>query len=174
MSKAEGSFSGMRKYLEQKMIAPAWKGRVRYNCSTAVGMDGCRFFELYIDNVCVKRFSWETVNSYFIENGIAEKKSPMDTRDYWEDFWDLMAKYPMDKRTEYTDTEFCEALEKYRNGKISESIHSPDPLAVMFALLERRVGKRTLNTLEDEMRKRPEWLRELYNMRNNLMKYSVR
>ena len=89
----------------------------------------------------------------------------MDTRDYWEDFWDLMAKYPMDKRTEYTDTEFCEALEKYRNGKISESIHSPNPLVVMFALLDRRVGKRTLNTLEDEMRKRPEWLRKLYRRR---------
>ena len=100
MSKALGSWSAMRKYLEKQMLAPALRGRVRYNCSTAVGMDGCRFFEVYIDGKCFKRFSWETVNSYFIAMGYCEKPGPMSIRDYWEDFWPLLEKYPMNARTE--------------------------------------------------------------------------
>lgn len=155
----------MRRYLEQEMLAPAWKGRVRYHCSTAVGMDGFRFFEVYLDNACFKRFSWETVNSWFIETGAVEKPSPMNVHDYWLDFWSLLEQYPMEKRTEYTDNEFCDTLEQYRNSDIQNSIHSQNPLVVMFALFDRRVGKRTLEKLEDEIAGRPEWLQELYRIR---------
>lgn len=47
----------MRKYLEQEMLAECLRGRIRYNCNSYVGMDGCRMFELYIDDVLIKRFS---------------------------------------------------------------------------------------------------------------------
>ena len=165
MGKAEGSWSGMRRYLEQEMLTPAWQGRVRYHCSTAVGMDGCRLFEVYLDNVCFKRFSWETVNSWFIQTGAVEKPSPMTVPEYWFGFWSLLEQYPMEKRPEYTDDEFSGALEEYRNSDIQKSIRSPNPLVVMFALFDRRVGKRTLERLKDEMAGRPEWLRELYRIR---------
>ena len=39
MSKILGSWSGMRKYLEQEMLAECLHGRVRYNCNSYVGMD---------------------------------------------------------------------------------------------------------------------------------------
>ena len=165
MGKTEGSWSGMRKYLEQEMAADIWKGRLRYNCSTAVGMDGCRLFEVVIDGRCFKRFSWETVNSWFIEKGYAEKPERMEIRDYWDGFWDLMEKHPMPTRTEYTDGEFCDALEKYRKSDIMAGIRSPDPIVRMFALFDRRVGKRTLEKLEEETRDWPDWLQELYRMR---------
>lgn len=149
------------------MIAPEWKGRVRYHCSTAVGMDGCRFFEVYIDSRCFKRFSWETVNSWFIETGLAEKPPLMSTRDYWDGFWNLLEQYPMDKRREYTDGEFCRALEEYRNSDIQKSIRSSNPIVVMFAVFDRRVGKRTLEKLRGEEGEKPEWLRELIRLRTN-------
>ena len=63
MGKIEGSWSGMRKFLEEETIAASLRGRVRYNCTTYVGMDGCRVFEIFVDNEVIKRFSWETVNS---------------------------------------------------------------------------------------------------------------
>lgn len=44
----EGSWSGMRKYLEKDMLADCLKGRVRYGCTTYVGMDGWRIFEVFI------------------------------------------------------------------------------------------------------------------------------
>lgn len=48
MGKILASWSGMRKYLEQEMIADCLKGRVRYNCTTYTGMDGYRIFEIFI------------------------------------------------------------------------------------------------------------------------------
>lgn len=65
----------MRKYLEQDMLAEVLKGRVRYGCTAYIGMDGCRIFEVCIDGKQVKRFSWETVNSYFIDSGLKKTVS---------------------------------------------------------------------------------------------------
>lgn len=72
MGKILKSWSGMRKYLEKEMLAESLQGRVRYNCTTYVGMDGCRIFEVFLDGKLFKQFSWETVNSYFIEQRIAK------------------------------------------------------------------------------------------------------
>ena len=95
--KVLGSWSGMRKYLEQDMLAEALKGRVRYGCTRFVGMDGCHIFEICVDGKQVKRFSWETVNSYFI----AQKDKPGSIQNYWAGFWKLMEQYPLEARTEY-------------------------------------------------------------------------
>ena len=165
MGKVLGSWSGMRKYLEQEMLADSLKGRIRYGCTSYVGMDGWRIFEVCMDGVQVKRFSLETVNTYFIDNGYAEKKQQSDMRGYWSDFWHLLEKYPMEQRAEYTDAEFCEALERYRNQDIQESVFSDNPLVRMFAVLDRRVGKRTLQKCKEAMEDQPSWLRQFYNVR---------
>ena len=165
MSKALKSWSGMRKYLEKEMLADSLQGKVRYNCTTYVGMDGCHIFELYINNELFKQFSWETVNSYFIRMNYIEKQQPMTTGEYWDDFWKLLEQYPMDNRNEYTDNEFAEALEKYRNSDIQESVNSNNPIVKMFALLDRRVGKRTLEKLKDTISYELEWLQKIYELR---------
>jgi hypothetical protein len=90
MSKVLGSWSGMRKYLEYEMLAKSLHGRIRYNSTSYVGMDGCRIFEVYIDNEKIKQFSWETVNTYFIENGFKQTENYFGIREYWNDFWKLM------------------------------------------------------------------------------------
>ena len=165
MSKILGSLSGMRKYLEEEMLAESLQGRVRYGCTAYVGMDGCRIFEICIDGKQIKRFSWETVNSYFIDNGYTSNKSPRGTAEYWAEFWPLLDKYPITDRTEYTDEEFCSALEQYRRQDIQENLQSNNPLIRMFAILDRRVGKRTLTKLESELDKQPKWLRQIYLLR---------
>lgn len=75
MKRILGSWSGMRKYLEQEMLAESLKGRIRYGCTSYVGMDGCCIIEVCIDGKQVKRFSFETVNAYFIENGYKENNN---------------------------------------------------------------------------------------------------
>lgn len=45
MGKILGSWSAMRNYLEDEMIAETLRGRIRYNCTAYVGMDGDRVFE---------------------------------------------------------------------------------------------------------------------------------
>lgn len=165
MSKTLGSWSGMRKYLEQDMLAESLRGRIRYGCTSYVGMDSCRIFEICIDGKQFKRFSWETVNSYFIDNGYTSNENPYGLGDYWAEFWLLLDKHPMVDRTEYTDDEFCNALEKYRNQDIRDSLRSDNPLIRMFAILDRRVGKRTLLNLSSELDKQPNWLRQIYLVR---------
>ena len=165
MGKILGSWSGMRKYLEQEMLADSLKGRIRYGCTRYVGMDTCHIFEVCIDDNQVKRFSWETVNTYFINNELTQNPNPSGASEYWAEFWELLEKYPIDGRTEYTDEEFCEALETYRNQDIQESINSLNPIVRMFAILDRRVGKRTLVKIKDEVAALPEWLKQFYNLR---------
>ncbi|MBR0428470.1 MAG: hypothetical protein IJK17_00140 [Lachnospiraceae bacterium] len=165
MAKILKSWSGMRKYLEKEMLADSLQGRVRYNCTTYVGMDGCHIFEVFLDGKLFKQFSWETVNSYFMAQGIVAKPEKMTVGDYWKDFWNLMDEYPMAKRYEYTDNEFAEALEAYRNQDIRVSVQSGNPIVKMFSLLDRRVGNRTLEKLEPSMQEEPEWLQQVYAFR---------
>lgn len=165
MNKILGSWSGMRKYLEKEMLAEALIGRVRYGCTSYVSMDDCHIFDLCIDGKQIKRFSLETVNSYFIDKGYTTTKNPCGLGEYWAEFWSLLDQYPITERTEYTDEEFCDALKKYRNQDIQESLHSNNPLTRMFAILDRRVGKRTLTKLKCELDKQPQWLQQIYLLR---------
>ncbi|MCM1544454.1 MAG: hypothetical protein NC110_04060 [Ruminococcus sp.] len=165
MKKVLDSWSGMRKYLEQEMLAESLRGRIRYNCTTYVNMYNCKVFEIFVDGNCVKRFSWETVNSYFINNGYVKKAKPMNIQDYWNGFFKALEKYPINARTEYTDDEFCSALKEYRNQAIQESICSANPIVKMFALLDRRIGERTLEKLGESISKEPEWLRLFFGLR---------
>ena len=165
MGKILGSWSGMRKCLEQEMLAPSLQGRLRYSCTAYVGMDGCHVFEVCIDGAQVKRFSLETVNTYFINAGYSPNTNPTGIGEYWADFGFLMEKYPLDKRTEYSDEEFCQALEEYRNQGIQDSVYSQNPLVRMFAVLDRRIGKRTLIKLYEVIEQQPEWLRQFYWLR---------
>lgn len=139
MRKVLGSFNKMRQYLEQEMLAESLRGRIRYHCTAYPGMDGCHLFELRVDNQCFKRFSWETVQSYFIKEGY--KARPADPMEYWQGFFKLLAQVPVTSRTEYTDEEFCAALKVYRHQTIDESIKDINPLVCMFGILDRRLGK---------------------------------
>ena len=161
----EGSWSGMRKYLEKEMLADCLKGRIRYGCTTYVGMDGCKIFEICIDDKQVKCFSWETVNNYFIEKGYKSIEKPFGAIEYWDEFWSLLDKYPLNERTEYKDSEFADALTEYRNQDIKSSVESDNPIVRMFAILDRRVGKRILEKLKDTLDEQPEWLKQFYILR---------
>ena len=160
-----GSWSAMRKYLERDMLAEDMKGRVRYGCTTYTGMDGCHIFDISIDGRQIKRFSWETVNTWFIAQGMKEESAVTGVHGYWEGFWQLMDTVPMEKRTEYTDGEFCTALRIYRSQGIEESIASDDPIVFMFALLDRRTGRRTYQRLVSMAEKHPQWVCDIMDMR---------
>ncbi len=166
-ARASGSWSAVRKYLEEEMLSPALKGRVRYNRTTYPNMDGCGLFEIYIDKKLFKQFSWETVNSYFIKKNLKENNNPKGRLEYWEGFHSLLAEIPVTERDEYTDEEFADALGKYRNQPISASLGSENPLIAMFALLDRRSGKRSFQLFEGRLAGFPDWLSEIYRLRMN-------
>ena len=161
----EGSWSGMRRYLEQDMLAEPLRGRVRYNCTRYVNMEYYHIFEIFVDGQLVKQFSLETVNGWFIRQGIVTKPEPMSFQDYWRDYLEATDRYPMAQREEYTDGEFADALEQYRRQDIQTSLSSDNPIVRMFAVLDRRVGKRTLEKLKEDIDRQPEWLQYFYRLR---------
>lgn len=165
MGKILGSWSAMRKYLETEMLADSLHGMVRYNCTSYVGMGSCRVFEIFINDKIFKRFSWETLNTWFIDNGYTKNSDPYGRSEYWSDFWELYTTVPIGERTEYTDDEFCEALSFYRNHDVNGSLASEDPLCRMFAILDRRVGKRTLEKERQKKDEQPDWLKQIYQLR---------
>ena len=140
-------------------------GRVRYGCTAYVGMDGSRIFEICIDGRPVKHFSLETVNTWFLDNGYRSGPRPVGLGEYWDGLWMLLDEVPRSRRTAYTDDEFCDALAAYRTQDIAASLHSEDPLVRMLAILDRRVGKRTLSALRDTVSQQPEWLQNFYRLR---------
>lgn len=45
------------------------------------------------------------------------------------------------------------------------SLHSENPLIKMFAVLDRRTGKRALQKIKENTKNEPQWLREIYKLR---------
>lgn len=161
MGKVLGSWSGMRKYLEKEMLAPSLQGRIRYACLTYPNMDNFKLFEVYIDSTQVKQFSWETAQAYINKNKFEGNKEKYGKIDTFGGFKNI----PLTERTEYSEDEFCEALKVYRSQSIQESLCSENPIVRMFAVLDRRLGKRTLMKLKDEVTNQPLWLQQFYNLR---------
>lgn len=160
MAKELGSWSGMRKYLESDMLASTLKGRIRYSCTTFVGMDGCGIFGIFVDDKSIKQFSAETVasDSY-------SKTKPVNMTEYWQAYWHEKNNVPLENRREFDDEEFADALTKYRSLDIFEAIYSDNPMIRMFAILDRHLGKRSLRQLIDKIDSQPVWLRYFYRLR---------
>lgn len=160
---AEKSWSGMRKYLEEDMLADSLKNRVRYSCTKFPEMDGGGFFRIYVDKKPVKDFSMETAAKYAYNLYNGER--PADMHCYWQYWQDEADDTPINERGEFDDEEFASALYCYRNSDILDSLYNDDPIVRMFAVLDRRVGKRTLRSLKDEVSEQPEWLAFFYKLR---------
>ena len=58
-----------------------------------------------------------------------------------------------------------DALKEYLNAPILDALSSENPAVRMFAVLDRRVGKRTLSRLSGDAERQPVWLRPLYRAR---------
>jgi len=162
MGKIMGSWSGMRKCLEEEMLANSLRGRVRWNCTKFAGMDGASAFEVYVDDALVKRFSMETVAVAAGDASLSDGRR--DMKRFWENYWQ-QKKLPLASRREFDDEDFALALWEYRCLDVQQAIQSDDPLVRMFAVLDRRIGKRTLEKLSGDVEAQPEWLRIFYNLR---------
>ncbi len=62
---------------------------------------------------------------------------------------------------------FYSAFEEFDNQSIEQSLISEDLLVRIFAILDRRVGKRRLRAMKETMMKEPEVFRKFYAIRVN-------
>ena len=63
------------------------------------------------------------------------------------------------------ETDFINAVTTYLKTDIATSLNSDNYLLRVFAYMDRRVGKRTLIKIKDEVDKMPEWVKQFYRIR---------
>ncbi len=167
----EGSWSGMRKYLEQDMLAEPLHGRIRYDCTAYPQANySSRMFALWVDGEIVQRFCIEEACRWFVETGRIQWEKHGEITDRWRAFWPLLKQTPPSARQAYTDDEFAQALAAYRSQDVQTSLHSDSPIVRMFALLDRRIGKRSLAAFRETLDHQPEWLQRIYYLREETIR----
>lgn len=63
------------------------------------------------------------------------------------------------------ETDFINSITIYLKTDIAASLRSENYLLRVFACLDRRVGKRTLIQIKDDMEKLPDWVAQFYRIR---------
>ena len=63
------------------------------------------------------------------------------------------------------DADFINAITIYLKTDIATSLSSDNYLLRVFAYMDRRVGKRTLIKIKDDVEKLPDWVRQFYHIR---------
>ena len=157
------TWSGTRKKLETDYLCPALRGRVRYFATTyreshdqgmgraAILVDGTEI--LKSDCVTYFRILWQRARDYRDEQGLdwreaCRKADKAVLKDGLFDPWC-----------------FYTAFQEFDNQSIGASLSSENPIVRIFALLDRRVGKRRLAALEETMEQELGWVRPFYLLR---------
>lgn len=157
------TWGGMRNKLEKDYLCPALRGHIQY---FATSYSKCPDHE---GRAAVRLDGEEVLKSNYYEACLAE----------WNASLAVKAAHPEASRQEqwrlsrqetlndggFDQREFYSAFQEFDNQAIEKSLCSPNPLVRMFALLDRRVGKRRLRSLRETMEWEPEWFRFFYALR---------
>ena len=171
------TWSALRKELEEDRLCPALRGRVQYFATHYHGAPDD------YGRVCVrvdgKEYAHGNPYAYYgrgycdMERALkAEHQVPGRVWTGKETLYEgenaaleaqVQAKALEDGAFSMTD--FRRALEVYRQSPIQASLEAENPLVRMFAVLDRRVGKRTLMKLRETVVQQPAWLAFFYRLR---------
>ena len=156
------TWSGTRKKLEEDYLCPALRERVRYFATT---YSKCPDHEgraaILVDGV-------EVLKSSYYEYAPAFWKLQSELRRLEEADWREAA--PKAGQTVLEDglfdqRDFYAAFQELDNQSIEASLASENPIVRIFALLDRRLGKRRLAALEETMEQELDWVRSFYFLR---------
>ena len=170
----EKSWTGVRKRLEQDLLCEKLRGRVQYFLTRyhaapdqygrfAVRLDGK---EIVFANPYNERYVDRTAREVRAELGESRNWVTLyDTdRPRYDELFRLVDARCIDANT-LEIYHVMDALRSYLNLPIREALSSENALVRMFAILDRRVGKRTLRRLADSVERQPEWVRPFYRAR---------
>ena len=130
------SWSAMRKLLEQENICDSLKGRIQYFQTRYRGAHDQR------GRVAVRLDGKEIFKADFF-----------DCADGFNSYGQA-----------WVESSFYRAFYDYHNSSIDKSLESSDPVVRLFAIIDKRVGKRRLDKLLFEVEKQPAWLQVFYKL----------
>ena len=110
-------------------------------------------------------FSW--IEQYRQEQRVAAKHNEDRSKD-WFGLYDEMQPAWNESCT-LCEWDFLSAVLEYRNLSIQDALNSENYIIKILAILDKRVGKRTLQKIKEaeEYKKYPEWVRQFYELRLN-------
>ena len=159
------TWSGIRNKLENDYLCPALRGRIQYFATSysksadhegraAIRLDGVEVlrsnYYTYFENVWTK---FHHLRSTTLKDHDSAKEAINQAHAY------ALEQGPFDPKV------FYEAFGIFDNQSIEKSLMSENPLVRIFALLDRRLGKRRLLALEDSMEQELDWVRAFYVIR---------
>lgn len=155
------SWSGLNKQLTDA-VCKELRGRITYfltryhDVHNAYGRAAIR-----LDGKELIQFSW--VDMYRQEADVAEKWR--ETGKWNCEDPELLKKW--NDQATFSDYDFLFAATKYLQLSIQEALESDNSLLRVFAIMDKRVGKRTLERLrlEGTYRQYPEWVQQFYRLR---------
>lgn len=156
-------WSKIRQTLEKDFLCDSLKGRVRYFSTLyhKAHDDGGR--------ICVLVDDIEIINMPFTFEiktcEIAKKyKNTYVDLEIMEMVYDEI-ETKLHETGEFGPWDFGNAVTEYFSNPIQQSLQSNDMLVRMLAIMDRRVGLRTLKKLKQTVDELPEWLQYFYNLR---------
>ena len=159
---AHRHWAEVRKILEQDLLCDSLKGRVRYFATRyRKAHDGIGRVCILVDEKEVISMPFSVEDERYAETHRRKKDEPDKKfkeihEKVFEDFAEQGLYYPGD---------FGFALDEYLSANIPDALISNNYIVRMLAILDRRVGKRTLAKVKPTISDLPEWLQYFYNLR---------
>ena len=159
------TWSGIRNKLENDYLCPALRGHIQYFATSysksadhegraAICMDGVEVlrsnYYIYFENVWTK---FHHLRSTTLKDCDSAKEAINQAHAF------ALEQGTFDQKV------FYEAFGIFDNQSIEKSLVSQNPLVRIFALLDRRLGKRHLLALEKSMEQELDWVRAFYVIR---------
>lgn len=159
------TWSGIRHKLEQDYLCPVLRRRIQYFATSysksadhegqaAIRMDGIEVlrsnYYIYFENVWTK---FHQLRSTTLKDCDSAKEAI-----------DRAHAYALEQGS-FDQKVFYKAFGIFDNQSIGKSLVSENPLVRIFALLDRRLGKRRLLALEESMEQELDWVRAFYVIR---------
>ena len=148
------TWSGIRKKLETDYLCPALRGRVRYFATTyRASHDQEGRAAILVDGAEILKSNYYDYDGTFWSMYYSSEEEPSAIQQT------VLDQGLFDQYIFYT------AFQEFDNQSIEASLTSRTPLVRVFALLDRRLGKRRLAVLEETMENELDWVRPFYLLR---------
>ena len=160
------SWSSINNWLNET-LCDELKGRITYFFTVfRQAHDHPHCAAIRLDGKELVRFKW--INMYEQEYDDAELVKQGVWLSYDELFKVMKPKW--DENITYSGDNFIFAVMKFHDMPIADALQSEDYIVKILAIMDKRVGKRTLEKIREagEYRSYPDWAKQFYELRLSL------
>ena len=154
------TWSGIKNKLENDYLCPALRGRIQYFVTRyRETLDRTGRASIRLDGEEVLRSNYYDYRDKLWNRFNRLRADPTEKDDYQLAYEGTLNDGCFDQRV------FYDAFHLFDTQSIEESLNSDNPLVRVFALLDRRLGKRRLLAMKEKMEQEISWVRAFYVIR---------